>query len=171
MSSSLDPIDQSLAIYMPGVSRSLLEELAGHLRGCYSSTLATSMELTEVPEVIAARAGVRAAPSPAELADALAMIKRTAAFMSPPGEHEQLKRNLLSLKQQVGEYERNFDSVSEKLQHVKDEAAEYKRRFMAAEEKLDVLMGALSQVVGLLPTQLCRQPVEGWVMLQSLPQE
>lgn len=171
MSSPLDPIDQSLAIYMPGVSRSLLEELAGHLRGCYSGSPATGMDLSEVPDVLAAGAGVRAAPSPAELADALATIKRTAAFVSPLGEHEQLKRNLLSLKQQVSEYERSFDSVSEKLQYVKDEAAEYKRRFLAAEEKLDVLMGALSQVVGLLPTQLRRQPAAGWVMLQSLPQE
>ena len=171
MSPPLDPIDQSLAIYMPGVSRSLLEELAGHLRGCFHGTSATSMDLTEVPDVLAASAGVRAAPSPAELADALATIKRAAALVSPLVEHEQLKRSFISLEQQVSQYERSFDSVTEKLQHVKAEAAEYKRRFLAAEEKLDVLMGALSRAVGLLPPQLCRQPTEGWVMLQSLPLE
>lgn len=171
MSPPLDPTDQSLAIYMPGVSRSLLEELAGHLRGCFNGPSATSMVATEVADVLTASAGVHAAPSPAELADALATIKRAAAFVSPLGEHEQLKRDFVLLEQQVNEYERSFNSVTAKLQYVKDEAAEYKRRFLAAEEKLDMLMSALSQVVGLLPNQLYRPPAEGWVMLPSLPLE
>ena len=171
MSPPLDPVDQSLAIYMPGVSRSLLEELAGHLRGCFSGTTSTSIVLTEDPDVTVVGADPRAGPSTAELADALATIKRTAAFVSPLGEHERLKRDCLSLERQVSEYERSFASVTEKLQYVKDESAEYKRRFLAAEEKLEVLMSALTQVVDLLPIQASRQPAESWVVLQSLSLE
>lgn len=171
MSPSLDPVDQSLAIYMPGVSRSLLEELAGHLRGCFSPPIATSIVLTEEADATIVGEGTRPAPSPAQLADALATIKRTAAFVSPSGEHEQLKRNCVLLEQQVTAYERSFASVTEKLQYVKDESAEYKRRFLAAEEKLEVLMSALSQVVDLLPIQAHRQPAESWVMLQTLSLE
>lgn len=159
--SSPSPSDvYDCAIYVPRISRSLLNDLAGHLSQCCGNKVEGEVHdgAARVIEVASARFHgkvAHSAPSASELASALATVKRAAALMAEflavgrqIGEYDEIERSLHVLMDRISQYECSFDLVAEQLREAKVEAEEYQRRCVTAEHKLDLLTGAVLKMFG-----------------------
>ena len=160
-SASLPHGDRDYAIYLPRISRSLLDDLAAHLSQCCQEHVARTV-VDPVSDYLTAKNEVACArPSSAELDSALRTVERAALLMGefqalarPLDEYEEIERGLLLLKSRLSAYERGFDILAEQLRFAKDEAEGHKRRSVAAEHKLEVLMSAVSRIFDMLPAKL-----------------
>lgn len=145
MSSHRSPGDWDGAVYVPPISRTLLEQLDQHLRGFCEATAFAGPDKNGKPAP-----GAPVLPTADELAGSLLLIVKAAAVMN--------KVDLLfragsgssndwigELTQKVSVYQSCLDAAASQLRSAYADVEEYKQRSFVAERKLELLMSVISQ--------------------------